>query len=300
MKCLLLGANGQLGQDLLRQEGLSSGGIELIPMTRADLDVTDIESIADRLKDVPFDALINCTSYHKTDEVEHNGTLAVTINAHAVAGLAEACRDKDARFVHISTDYVFGGGAARSPLRESDSPAPVNVYGASKLLGEQLAFARHDDVVVMRVASLFGVAGASGKGGNFVETMVRAGRERGALNVVSDQKMSPTATADIAGWIFAVLQKKAPAGLYHAVNSGSATWFEFAKTIIERAGIDAKVSPIPSSDYPTPAMRPPYSTLDNTKLTGVVGEIRHWSEALDDYLVAKGHIGADAREQEPA
>lgn len=145
------------------------------------------------------------------------------------------------------------------------------------------------DVLILRVASLFGVAGASGKGGNFVETMIRAGRERGELRVVSDQIMSPTASADVAGALLTLLLKQAPSGVWHVVNSGAASWYEFACRIIERARVAAAVTAVPSAAYPTEAKRPPYSVLSNSKLAAAAGPMRPWQEALDDYLIAKGY-----------
>ena len=143
--------------------------------------------------------------------------------------VARICADKGARLIHISTDYVFGGDLSRRrPLEECDPIAPVNVYGASKAMGETLARLASDDVVVLRTASLFGVVGASGKGGNFIETMIRVARERGSLRVVDDQIMSPTASADVAGVVLRMLMDCCAPGIYHVVNSGSATWFEFA------------------------------------------------------------------------
>lgn len=288
MKLLLLGPNGQLGTDLLHARETHAAGTTIDTMGRADVDVTDLDALRKALADRTFDALVNCTSYHKTDEVEGQTQRAFDTNAFAVRAMAEACAAKGARFVHISTDYVFDGKGDR-PYNERDAAGPLNVYGASKLMGEALARTHCDDSLILRVASLFGVAGASGKGGNFVETMLRFGRERGHLRVVADQTMSPTATADVAWMIFAALGQSVPAGLYHAVNRGHATWHAFAARIIERAGVDAKVDPIPASEYPVPARRPAYSVLDNGHLARLIGDIPHWHDALDRYLVAKGH-----------
>lgn len=246
------------------------------------------ETLEPTLGGLEFDALVNCTSYHKTDEVELNATRAFTVNAHAVARIAAACAERDARLVHVSTDYVFDG-VHRVPYTEVDAPRPINVYGASKFMGETLALREHSGAIVIRVASLFGVAGASGKGGNFVETMLRVGKEKGQLRVVDDVTMSPTATADVAGAILALLAREAEPGVYHVVNSGHATWYEFASRIIERAGVEATVTPVSSSEYPTVARRPAYSVLDNRKVSRLVGELPPWEDALDRYLAAKGH-----------
>jgi dTDP-4-dehydrorhamnose reductase len=156
-------------------------------------------------------------------------------------------------------------------------------------MGEDLALLTGGDVLILRVASLFGVAGASGKGGNFVETMIRLGREKGTLRVVADQTMSPTATADVATALLDMLEAAISPGIWNVVNSGAATWHDLASRIVERSGIAASVIPIASCEYPTPAKRPPYSVLDNSKLSGAVGPMRSWEDALDSYLVAKGH-----------
>lgn len=263
-------------------------GHEVVELTRAKLDLERLEAIPTALGAVAFEALVNATGYHRTDEAEAQAQLAFTINAHAVERLALVCAEKKARLVHISTDYVFDGLADR-PYREDDPPGPLNVYGASKLAGEGLARRAHADTVVLRVASLFGVAGSSGKGGNFVETMIRIGREKGQLKVVGDITMSPTFTADVARILLELLEREAPPGVYHAVNSGRATWFDFARRIVERAGVKAVVERISSDQYPTAARRPAFSALDNSKAARVAGEIPPWEEALDRYLALKGY-----------
>ena len=284
MKVLLLGPNGQLGHDVQRAYEEAGRPFELLPLARDKLDVS-APAAGQALGGLDFDVLLNCTGYHKTDEVEDNATLAFAVNAHAVQAMARACAAKGARLVHVSTDYVFGGDAARTlPLREDDPTAPVNVYGASKAMGEILARLACEEVVILRVASLFGTAGASGKGGNFVETMMRVGRERGALRVVGDQTMSPTATADVAGVILRILAGGCAPGLYHVVNSGSATWFDFAREIVRLAGVEASVTPCASSEYPTRAARPRYSVLDNAKVSAALGTMPPWQEALERYL----------------
>lgn len=288
MKVLLLGSNGQLGHDLLRAAP-EFPTLNVTALTRADLNVEDVPAIERVLGERAFDVLVNCTSYHKTDEVEANAQKAVTVNALAVRAMARACAAKKARLVHYSSDYVFDGLGKR-PYREDDPIGPLNVYGVTKAMGEALARTAHEDVVILRVASLFGVAGASGKGGNFVETMIRLGREKGKLRIIADQVMSPTSTADAARATLKAVEKRIPAGTYHTVNSGTASWFDFASRIIERAGVKATVEPIPATAYPLPAQRPAYSVLDNGRLAGLIGAIPHWREALDRYLGEKGYL----------
>lgn len=291
MKVLLLGPNGQLGHDIRRLHEQEGGPFELIAVSRKQLDVAVAGMIEKTLAAEDFDVLINCTSYHKTDEVEDNATSAFAVNTHAVQAMAQICATKRTRLIHISTDYVFGGDVTRTrPLREDDPVAPVNVYGASKAMGETLARLATDDVVILRVASLFGVAGASGKGGNFVETIIRRGRETRTLRVVDDQIMSPTAAADVARVVMKMVRDGCSPGLYHVVNSGAASWFDFARSIIHLAGIDADVVPCRTQAYPTRAMRPRYSVMDNTRISASFGEMPTWQSSLEDYLRRKGHL----------
>lgn len=287
----VLGASGQLGSDLVRV-AREFPDVVTLALTRKDLDVCDLLSIPEVLSAKRFDALVNCTSYHKTDEVEERATEAFCINAHAVKAMAKACKAKGARFVHLSTDYVFDG-ESRRPYVETDAANPVNVYGVSKLLGEKFAMREYPDgTLITRLASLFGVAGSSGKGGNFVETILRKAKETGEVRVVNDVTMSPTSTEDAARMILKLLGGDAPAGTYHVVNSGPATWFQFAREIVDAAGVNAKVVPTTSAEYPTVAIRPAYTALDNRKAAAVVREIPGWKDALGRYLIEKGHVEA--------
>jgi dTDP-4-dehydrorhamnose reductase len=280
-KVLLLGPNGQLGTDLQR---LNAEGIRFIPVGRQILDLAAADRIVPVLEGYDFEALVNCASYNKVDQAESDPEEAYAINGAAVARIAEACRRKGARLIHISTDYVFDGKKTTS-YREEDPPGPINVYGASKLAGEKGA----GGAVILRTASLFGIAGSSGKGGNFVETIVKMCQENLPLRIVNDITMSPTATEDLARMIFALLKEPPPPGIYHAVNSGSATWYEFTRAIVEQAGLAKEVLPITSAEYPRKAKRPAMSVLDNRKLAGLIGEIPDWRQALDRYLRAKGY-----------
>ena len=286
-RVLLLGPNGQLGHDVIRAHVQAGEPFELCPLARDRLDVAAPGAVERVLGGLDFDVLVNATAHNLVDRAEEEAAPAFAVNAHAVQAMARACAAKGARLFHVSTDYVFGGDAARTwPFREDDPIAPVNVYGASKALGETLARLACEDAVILRVASLFGTAGAGGKGGNFVETMIRIGREKGALRVVHDQTMSPTATADVARILLRMLVDGCEPGLYHVVNGGSATWFEFAREIIRLAGVEAAVTPCSSGEYPTRAARPRYSTLDNAKVSAAFGAMPPWQDALERYLRA--------------
>jgi dTDP-4-dehydrorhamnose reductase len=289
MKVLLLGANGQLGYDLLREQEQHFNDIEISALHRNDLDVAKLDDIAAVIARREFAILINCTSYTRVDDAEAHASEAVRINAQAPVRMAAACREKGARFVHVSTDYVFDGQAHR-PYVETDSPAPLNVYGASKFLGETLVRREYaEGSLIARTASLFGVAGASGKGGNFVETMLRIAKEKGEVRVVNDVVMSPTGTADAGRAILSLMRSQAAPGVYHVVNSGEASWFEFAQEIIRLAGIPARVVPIASKEFPAAAVRPSYSVLNNDKAQAIAGRIPCWQDALARYMKSKGH-----------
>jgi dTDP-4-dehydrorhamnose reductase len=294
VRLLVLGAAGQLGGDLMT--AAAGAGIEAQGATRAEIDVADLAALRAFLEAARFDALVNCAALLNTEAIEGDPAPAVTVNGHAPAVMAEVAAAKGARMIQVSTDYVFGGDASfndrgrATPLTEDDPMAPVNVYGLTKAYGETLARLGGGDVSVFRVASTFGVRGAAGKGGNFVETMIRMGREKGALKVVADQVMSPTSTAWAAQAILAFLAKGGPAGVYHAVNGGAVSWFDFAKAIVAKAGVAAEVSPVSAADWPSKARRPTWSALDNGKLAGVIGPIPGWEAALDAYLAAKGHV----------
>ena len=288
MRVLLLGPNGQLGHDIRRAHAQAGARFELHPLARGALDVAAAGEVERVLGGLDFDVLVNATAWNLVDRAEDEAAPAFALNAHAVRAMARACAARGARFLHVSTDYVFGGDAARArPLREDDPIAPINVYGASKAMGEALARLACEDVVILRVASLFGTAGAGGKGGNFVETVIRAGREKGALRVVDDQTMSPTASADVARVVLRILAQGCAPGVCHVVNDGPATWFEFACEIVRLAGIEATVTPCTSEEYPTRAARPRYSVLDHTRASAAFGPMAPWQDALERYLRAR-------------
>ena len=284
-RVLLLGPYGQLGHDVRHVHAQSGEPFDLVPIPRETLDLAAAGSIDRLLGSLRFDALVNCAAYTQVDLAEVDATGAFAINTHAVQALARVCAAKRARLLHISSDYVFGGDAARQrPLREDDPAAPVNVYGASKAMGERRARLEADDVVILRTASLFGVAGAGGKGDNVVETMIRTAQEKETLRVVDDQRMSPTATVDVARVAVRMLKDGCAPGTYHVVNAGSATWFEFACEIVRRAGLAADVTPCASEEYPVRAPRPRYSVLDGAKVSAAFGAMPAWQEALERYL----------------
>jgi len=288
-RVLLLGANGQLGSDV-QIVCNDDSNIQLIPVTRAQLDVEDPNKIPNILDSLgPFDVLLNCTSYHKTDECEDFIEKALVVNGAAVAQMANYCNEHGIVFFHISTDYIFDGKKGK-PYVEDDAANPLNAYGVSKLAGENFIKAYCKRHFIFRVSSLFGKSGASGKGGNFVETMLRMAKEGKPLRVVSDQVMSPTHTLDIARAIREVISNDIQDyGVYHCSGEGECSWYEFACHIFELTGVKADVNPIRTSDFITKARRPQYSVLDNSRLHRIY-PMPAWEEALTEYLKIKEHI----------
>jgi dTDP-4-dehydrorhamnose reductase len=214
------------------------------------------------------------------------------VNALGARNVAVVAQELGARLVHISTDYVFGGEAElrTTPYTEFDTPIPLSIYGKSKLAGENFVRYLCQKHFVIRSSGLFGVAGASGKGGNFIETMLRLARERDELRVVNDQILSPTYTKDLARKI-GQLVSTGYYGIFHITSRGACSWYEFAREILRLAGIKTPVVPIASDQYPQKARRPRYSVLDNyhLRLLGM-DNMRTWREALKAYLAARDHI----------
>jgi len=282
MKIALLGANGQLGHDL--QIALQS--YDVTPLTRNDVDVTDFARTRAVLTDVRPDVVLNTTAYHRVDDCETHPELAYQVNASAVLNLVRIASDLDAVLVHISTDYVFDG-SAQTPYTETSEPFPLSVYANSKLAGELLIRAMSRKYFLIRSCGLYGVAGSRGKGGNFVETMIAKASRHEPIQVVNDQIVTPTYTVDLADQIVRVLPTT-QYGLFHMTNEGSCTWYEFAKSIFELAGMDADLSPTTSTFYKLPAKRPQYSVLENARLKELgLNQMRHWRDALAAYLKDK-------------
>ena len=290
VRALLLGPNGQFGSAICRAHGESGESLDLIPLGRDRLDVTAPGAVERVLGGFDIDVLVNCAAYTGVDDAEDDASLAFAVNTHAVQSMARVCAAKRARLLLVSTDYVFGGDRSRRrPLREDDPIAPVNVYGTSKAVGEALARRECEDVVIVRLAALFGTVGAGGWGGNFVETMIRTGSESGTLRVVDDQTVSPTSASDAARIVMRIVAAGCEPGLYHVVNAGALTWFDFAREIIVRAGVAAEVVPCASAEFPTRAERPRYSALDNARVSAAFGAMPAWQDALERYLRERGH-----------
>jgi len=284
VRAVILGAGGQLAYDLERV----MQDWDLVLHRHADLDVCDHARARQVLTQSAPEVVINTTAFHRVDDCEAQVEKAFQVNAVAVRNLAQVCRDLDCTLVHMSTDYVFGG-EKRTPYTEGDLPDPLSTYGASKLAGEY--FVRHicPKHFVVRTSGLYGVAGSSGKGGNFVETMIRLASEGKSIRVVNDQVLSPTYTVDLAEKVVALLRTEAY-GLYHIANAGECSWYQFAAKIFELAGLHPILGPTTSAEYGSVARRPPYSALATDAMhASQFVRLSHWTEALQEYLGARDH-----------
>jgi dTDP-4-dehydrorhamnose reductase len=282
MKALILGLRGQLGQELAR---ILSGAIGL---DRAQADLTRPESLAAALATHRPDVVYNAAANNHVDRAESEPDAAFAVNAFGVRSVALACQAQGCVLVHFSTDHVFGLDADRRiPYAESDAPGPLNVYGASKLAGEYFVGANCRRHYVVRTCGLYGRHGTGGKAGNFVETILQRAAGGAALRVVDDQHCTPTRAADLAAAAVALAGTGAY-GLYHVVNAGSCSWFEFARAILAHAGLSAPLTAIASAEYAGAAARPSYSVLDGSKYRALgLPPLPPWQEALRDYLTAR-------------
>jgi dTDP-4-dehydrorhamnose reductase len=279
MRISILGSNGQLGRDLT--DALT--GHEVLALTRNDFDVTDHARARLVLSESRPELIVNLTAYHRVDDCESLPELAYGANTLAVLNLVRIANDLDAALAHVSTDYVFDG-LSSAPYTESSEPRPLSVYGNSKLAGEYLVRSTVGKHFVIRTCGLYGHAGSQGKGGNFVETMLKKARNRDSIQVVNDQTLTPTSTADLARQM-AVLLPTSHYGLFHMTNEGACSWYEFAGAIFEIAGIPADLKPTTSALYKSPALRPKYSVLENKRLKDLgLNQMLHWREALVEYL----------------
>jgi len=288
VRIAIVGANGQLGNDLVK---VLRPLHDLTPLTRADVQVTSPESVEAMLRTHQPELVMNMAAFHKVDVCEDEVEPAFAVNAYGVRTLALACRAHKAVLLHMSTDYVFGGDKTRStPYVETDTPAPINAYGISKLAGELFVQYLMDRYYILRVCGLYGVAGSAGKGGNFVELMLRLAREGKPIKVVDDQRLTPTYTVDVAHQIAALIETRRY-GLYHATSQGDCTWYEFAAEIFRQSGLSPDLGRARTGDFGEKATRPAYSVMENKALQAIgLDQMRLWQEALAAYLAERGQI----------
>ena len=279
-KILVTGGNGQLGQAIvMAAQGSNS---KYIALSRSEADICNYEMMDSLLSVQHFDIVINCAAYTNVDGAEDNLDEAQRINTEGVATLARVCNRHNARLVHISTDYVFGGDEQRiMPYAECDTPHPINNYGRTKLAGEQEAL-KLPDAIVIRTAWLY-----SPWGKNFVRTILRLACELGELRVINDQRGTPTSALSLARTIVSLIESEKideMSGIYHYTNRGETSWYDFAQRIVELAGVECTIEPCSTAERPSKASRPRYSVLDCQRISQICGTITEWQEALAECI----------------
>jgi dTDP-4-dehydrorhamnose reductase len=275
---LVTGANGQLAREI-NVIAPHHAGYHFLFATKDELPIEKKEEIEFFFEKHRIDYCINCAAYTAVDKAELEKEKAFLINADAVEGLAEICKFHKVKLIHISTDYVYDG-SDRHPLKETDAVSPVNVYGSSKLQGEELAIKQNPSTLIIRTSWVY-----SSYGNNFVKTMLRLLKERNEINVVADQYGCPTYAADLANVIMSSIGKMKKgndlSGIVNYCNEGITTWYEFAEEIKSLSNSNCKINPIPTSSYQTAAKRPLYSVLDTSKIKGMLDlEIPFWKDSL--------------------
>jgi len=287
MRVAVVGSAGQLGTEVIRAL-TEAGAYEVTPLDHTRIECTDRVGVEDVLRASRPDVVVNCAGYVRVDDCEDQAETAFRINACGGFYIARACETIGAACVYVSTDYVFDGELGRS-YTEDDAPRPINVYGESKLAGEDLVRQASTRWLVVRLASLYGAAGARGKGGNFIETILAKAARGDTLRVVADIRMSPMYAVDAARALEALIRQRAD-GVVHVANAGHCSWYEFARQILELAQVPARLEPIRSAEYPAKARRPRDSSLASVRRETSGSWGRPWQEALRAYLIEKGHL----------
>jgi dTDP-4-dehydrorhamnose reductase len=290
-RALVTGGGGQLASDL--EEQLERRGVGVRAPARAALDVTDDDALARAFDEERPQLVVNCAAFHNLDVCEVEEDRSFEVNARAVKRMAQRCAETGARLVHLSTNYVFDGRRPE-PYREDETPSPRSIYAISKLAGEHCALAYAPDSLVVRGAGLYGLHGSASKGGNFVTRMVARAREQGALKMVADQRLSPTFTADLAAAVLEAVDAGA-SGVLHLTAGGECSWLEFTEAIMEIAGIDVPIEAVETTIPPGGVDRPLNGVLARPAADAAgLAPLRHWREALEDYMRRAGLAAAAA------
>jgi dTDP-4-dehydrorhamnose reductase len=283
----IIGPNGQLGTDLVKT--FVNAGWKIRPITHEQIRVEKIDSVKRVLKEDKTDWVINTAAFHKVDECEKDSEKAWLINATGPQNVAQIANDLGSRAVFISTDYVFSGEIpVGDSYKEDDLISPINTYGYSKAAGEIATLAANSNNLIVRISSVFGSAGSSGKGGNFVETIINKAKNCDSLNIVNDIHMTPTYAVDASRIILKAIEFDS-CGKLHGANTGSATWFEFAQEILKLIGLKTPLSESQTNWELTPR-RPRNSNLNTDKAAVILGFQPSWQDGLERYLKEKGYI----------
>ena len=289
MKVLITGSNGQLGSEI-KELASEYENLECVFKDLPELDICDAETLTTFISDQHINAVINCAGYTAVDKAEVEALIAQKVNSEGVLNLVNALKKVDGKLIHISTDYVFDGNHSQ-PYKESDTVSPIGVYGQTKRAGELAVLNGSIDAIVIRTSWLYSVYGD-----NFVKTMLRLGNEKKSIQVVSDQKGTPTFAKDLAKTCLDILSDASSTkisikgSLYHYSNEGVTSWYDFAAATMEIGNVDCKVIPIETKDYPTQVIRPLYSVLDKSKIkSDFKVTIPHWRDSLANCIKKINH-----------
>lgn len=287
MEILVTGGNGQVGSEI-RSLASKYPQWDFVFTDVEDLDITKNNDVINFFKKKDIDYCINCAAYTAVDKAEEAIELAHAINVTGVKNLAEACSNNNASFIQLSTDYIYHN-QQNKPFKEGDTTNPQSVYASTKLAGDQMAQSINPSTLVIRTSWVYSVFGH-----NFVKTMLRLGAERDNLGIVFDQIGTPTNARDLASAILQIINKietkevdkDSLNGVFHYSNEGVTSWYDFALAIFDIAGIQCKVDPIETIEYPTPAKRPPFSVLNKKKIKKTFGiEIPYWRDSLKECVM---------------
>jgi dTDP-4-dehydrorhamnose reductase len=282
MKTAVIGANGQLGSDIVK--AFRANGDEVVELNHSQVEVTDIDSVSNALNNAKPSVVINTSAQHNVEKCEQDPALSFAVNGIGARNLAMVCNDIDSTLIHISTDYVFDG-AKRAPYVEADKTSPLNVYGNTKVSGEQFVESIAEKYFVVRTSGVYGHNPCRAKGGlNFVELMLKLSKERPEIRVVDDEILTPTFTREIAKQLVRLASTDAY-GLYHATAEGSCSWYRFAKKIFEITKSNVNLNIAGPDEFPMKVPRPKYSVLENEQLKkNSLNIFKSWDEALKEYL----------------
>jgi dTDP-4-dehydrorhamnose reductase len=278
-RVLLLGGSGQLGGEILR----AWTGMELISPSHADLDVTDAPAVAAAIAEYAPDAVVNCAAFHNVERCEAEPQNAFAANTLAVNAMAEACAEQGATFVTLSTDYVFDGELGR-PYTESDQPRPVSAYGASKYAGELLVLRLQSAAYVVRTCGVYATRASTSKGYTFIDRIITQAKNGEPVRIVRDQTVSPTYAPHLAQGLLQLLQSGAPYGVYHMVNEGAVTWYDYASEALRVAGVEYPLDAVSYKDWPSRVRRPAFSALENAKLHELGIHMPSWRDGVAAYI----------------
>jgi dTDP-4-dehydrorhamnose reductase len=274
-KTIVFGASGQLGQCFKKLAADKNLDFFIFP-DESEANILDVEGLSNVFAKYQPEYAINCAAYTAVDKAEDDTELAEKINKTGVANIAQFCAEHGTTLIQVSTDFVFKGNLS-SPLKEDDETLPISVYGQTKLDGEKVIPPVLDKYFIVRTSWLY-----SEFANNYVKTMLKLGAERDLLKIIADQAGTPTYAMDLADAIIAIIKSGSTEyGVYHYSNEGIASWYDFSKAIFDLSGTTVKVLPIPTSEYPTRATRPPYSVMDKTKIKNTFGiEVPYWRDSL--------------------